>query len=161
MAPKTKKRPSKRPIKTSVEGAQGHWQDFLRNVAKRKTRYIFLDNKTNNIVAAMISEDSYDSLLALEETSRKVVEECMLLPAEKLKEWLDVDRTPTKIKYDIAQDTLQDIVNIVHKEHKRCRIVKSSVPLTVMIIDEHAYKSLCTYEKLIMKLAEFHARRQL
>lgn len=151
------KRSSKRPIKTTVDKAQRNWQAFLANIEKKQTRYVFSDS-ADNIIAAMISEDTYNFLLKHEKITRKVVKDCMLLSPKKLKEWLAVDNTPVQVDFSLEQYTLKEIIDDVQENRMRYMIMNSVGTPAVIIVDGQTYKTLLSYEKLAIALAKVYAQ---
>ncbi|MEI7792690.1 MAG: hypothetical protein WCI57_04375 [Candidatus Berkelbacteria bacterium] len=159
MAPKTKKRPSKRPIKITVNKARENWREIMTNIEKKQTRYVFSD-KEKSIIAVMISEDSYNSLPTLEKFSTRLLKECWLLSSKEIKEFRAIDNTPVRVDFSLEQHTLQELVDDVQESHMRYMIMNTVGSPGAIIIDARVYKALLSYEKLVMKLAEYHANRR-
>jgi len=161
MAPETnKKRPSKRPIKITVNKARKNWQEVLANVKKKQTRYVFLDDK-KNIIAAMISEESYNLLPILKKISTKLLRECWLFSPNEIEEFKAIDDTPVKIEFSLEKHTLQEIIGDVQDSNVRYMIMNTTSSSGAIIVNGRIYKALLSYEKLVMKLAEFHTSHQL
>jgi hypothetical protein len=157
MAPKpNKKRPSKRPVRITVKKARENWREVLANIENKQTRYVFSD-KDKNIVAVMISEDSYNSLPGLEKFSTKLLRECWLLSQKEIKEFRAIDNTPVQIDFSLEQHTLQDLIDDVQESGMRYMVMNTVGSPGAIIIGARVYKALLSYEKLVMKLAEFHA----
>lgn len=159
MAPEKKKRPSKRPIKITIKKARENWREILSNIEKKQTRYVFLDRE-KNIIAAMISEDSYNSLPSLEKFSTRLLKECWMLSPKEIKEFRAIDNSPVQVDFSLEQHTLQELIDDAQESGMRYMVMNTVGSPGAIIINSRVYKALLSYEKLIMKLAGFNASRQ-